>query len=68
MISYAIHIQHFMSDSNSNNNNSYSFGNSQIDINWYVWEEEIFCNNDNWEIKLLSEFQCNSDSTFYDWH
>ena len=26
-----------------------------------------FFNNDKWQIKLLSEFLCNSHSTFYEW-
>ena len=38
-----------------------------IDMMGFVWEEESFFNNDNWQIKLLSEFLCNSHSIFYEW-
>ena len=64
---YAIHIQHFMSDSNSKNNNSYGFENSQMDMRGFVWMGESLLNHDKWQIKLLSEFLCNSHSTFYEW-
>ena len=33
----------------------------------YVWVRESFFNHDKWQIKLLSEFLCNSHSTFYEW-
>ena len=64
---YAIHIQHFMSDSNSKNNNSKGFENSQMDMRAFVWVGESFLNLDKWWLKLLSEFLYNSNSTFYEW-
>ena len=62
-----IHIQHFMSDSNSKNNNLQGFENSWMDMRGCVWVGESFWNHDKWEIKLLSEFFPNSHSTFYEW-
>ena len=59
-----IHIQHFMSDSNSKNNNSQGFENSWMDMRGCVWVGESFSSHDKWEIKLLSEFFPNSHSTF----
>ena len=38
-----------------------------MDAREYVWVGESFFNNDKWQIKLLSEFLCNSHSTFYKW-
>ena len=64
---YAIHIQHFRNDSNSKINNFYGFENSQIDMREFIWVQEILLSHDNWEIKLLREFLCNSHSTFYEW-
>ena len=58
--SYAIHIQHFMSDSNSENNNFYGFENSQMDMREFIWVGESSLSHDKWQIKLLSEFLCNS--------
>ena len=64
---YAIHIQHFMSDSNSYNGNSYGFENSQVGMKGFIWVGKSLLNLDKWEIKLLSEFLCNSNSTFCKW-
>ena len=41
--------------------------NSQMDMRGFVWVRESFLNHDKWQIKLLSEFLCNSHSTFYEW-
>ena len=51
-----IHIQDFMSDSNSENNNSQGFENSWMDMRGCVWVGESFWNHDKWQIILLSEF------------
>ena len=64
---YAIHIQHFMSDSNSKNNKLQGFENSQMDMRGFVWVGESLLSLDKWWIILLSEFLCNSHSTFYEW-
>ena len=64
---FPIHIQHFMSDSNSKNNNLQGFENSWMDMRGCVWVGESFWNHDKWEIILLSEFFPNSHSTFYEW-
>ena len=53
---FPIHIQHFMSDSNSENNNLQGLENSWMDIWGWVWVGESFLSHDKWEIKLLSEF------------
>ena len=64
---YAIHIQHFTSDSNSKNNNLQGFEDSQMDMRGFVWVGESLLSLDKWWIILLSEFLCNSHSTFYEW-
>ena len=64
---FPIHIQDFMSDSNSENNNLQGFKNSQKVLRESVWAGESFLNHDKWHIKLLSEFFPNSHSTFYEW-
>ena len=65
---YAIDIQHFTTDSNSKNNNSQGFENSQMDrYDGICMSGGKFYTNDKWQIKLLSEFLCNSHSTFYKW-
>ena len=64
---FPIHIQDFMSDSNSENNNSWGFKNSRKVLRECVWAGESFSSHDKWEIKLLSEFFPNSHSTFYEW-
>ena len=40
---------------------------SDMDGRESVWVREGFFKDDKWEIKLLSEFLCNSHSTFYEW-
>ena len=63
---FPIHIQLFMSDSNSENNNSDAIKNSWMDTRGCVWVGESFLSHDKWQIKLLSEFFPNSHSTFYE--
>ena len=64
---WCIYTQHFMNDSNSKNNNLQGFKNSQMDMGGLVWVGESLLNLDKWWIILLSEFLCNSHSTFYEW-
>ena len=59
-IFFPIHIQHFMSDSNSKNNNPQGFENSWMDMRGCVWVGKSFLNYDKWQIKLLSKFLYNS--------
>ena len=47
---YAIHIQHFMSDSNSKNNNMYGSENSRMNMKGCVWVGESFLSHDKWKI------------------
>ena len=39
---------------------------SHMDGREFVWARESFFKDDKWEIKLLSEYLCNSHLTFYD--
>ena len=57
----------FSHDSNSKKYNSYVFKNSWMHTRECLWVGESFLRNDKWQIKILSEFFSNSDSTFYKW-
>ena len=68
-------IPRFVSNSHSTfykwlklkNNKLEGFENSQMETRGCIWVGKSYLRNHKWQIKLLSEFLCNSHSIFHKW-